>query len=137
MRLRSFADRRGFLWHVVPALLYVVVIFWLGSIHTSLSIPQDLIARDKLNHFLAFGLLTMLALRALRFEMVPAALGALIAASIAISSLTGALLELWQSLLPHRTAEFADWVADTIGALLAGLVCFLWIRWRERHVATG
>ncbi len=137
MSLRSTADKKGFFWHVVPALLYAIVIFWLGSIHTTLSIPQDFIARDKLNHFVAFGVLTVLALRALRFEMDTTALRVLITASIGISSITGALLELWQSWLPYRTAEVGDWIADTFGAALAGLLCFLWIRWRRRHVATG
>ena len=97
MSLRSTADKKGFFWHVVPALLYAIFIFWLGSIHTTLSIPQDFIARDKLNHFVAFGVLTVLTLRALRFEMDTAALRVLITASIGISSITGALLELWQS----------------------------------------
>ena len=137
MRPRSTTDSRGFQLHVLPALLYVAVIFWLGSIHTSLSIPQDLLARDKVNHFAAFGLLTWLVLRALRFELVASSYGRLIIASIGLSSLIGALLEAWQSLLPYRTAEFADWVADTMGALLAGLACHLWVWWRARHVATG
>jgi len=137
VRPRSATDNRGFQLHVLPALLYVAAIFWLGSIHTSLSIPQDWLPRDKVTHFAAFGLLTWLVLRALRFELVASNYGRLIVASIGLSSLIGALLEAWQSLLPYRTAEFADWVADSMGALLAGLACHLWVWWRARHVATG
>ena len=137
MSLRSTVDKKGWLWHVFPALLYVVVIFWLGSVHTSLSIPQDLLPRDKVNHFIAFGLLAWLALRALRFELGAATLGRLIVASICVSSVTGALLEIWQSQISYRTAEFGDWLADTIGATVAGLASLLWIWWRGRHVATG
>lgn len=137
MRLRSATDKRGFQLHVLPALLYVAFIFWLGSIHTSLSIPQDFLPQDKVNHFGAFGLLVWLVVRALHFELPSKKYGRLIIASIGVSSLIGALLEAWQSLLPHRTAEFGDWVADTIGAIVAGLVCHIWVWWRGRHVATG
>jgi hypothetical protein len=135
--LRSTQDKRGFLSHVFPALLYVAIIFWLGSIHTSLAIPQDLFPRDKVNHLGAFGLLTWLSLRALRFELRAVAYSRLIIASIAVSSLTGALLEAWQALFPYRSVELGDWVADTIGAALAGLCAVVWVRWRGRHVATG
>ena len=78
-----------------------------------------------------------LVLRALRFEFVASNYGRLIVASISVSSLMGALLEFWQSLIPYRTAEFADWIADTLGAILAGLACLVWDWWRRRHVATG
>jgi len=135
--LRSIQDKWGFFSHVFPALLYVVIIFWLGSIHTGLSIPLDFLPRDKVNHFGAFGLLTWLSLRALRFELRAVAYGRLIIASIVVSSLTGALLEAWQSLFPYRSVELGDWVADTIGALFAGLGAVIWVRWRGRHVATG
>ena len=137
MRLRSATDNRGFQLHVLPALLYVAFIFWLGSIHTSISIPQDFLPRDKVNHCGAFGLLVWLVVRALHFELPSKKYSRLIVASIGVSSLIGALLEAWQALLPHRTAEFGDWVADTIGALLAGLACHVWVWWRARHVATG
>jgi VanZ family protein len=123
--------------HVLPALLYLVFIFWLGSIRTSFDIPQDFLPKDKVNHCGAFGLFTWLALRAMRFEADTSPVGRLIIASVAISSLFGALLEAWQSLFPHRSVEFGDWVADTIGAIVAGLVSLGWIWWRRRHVATG
>jgi VanZ family protein len=137
VNLRSVTDTRGFLGYVLPALLYIVFLFWIGSIHTSLTIPQDFFARDKVDHFAAFGLLVLLALRALRFEMDTATWGRLVVAAVGISSLLGALLELWQWLLPYRFAEFGDWLADTLGAVLAGLASCLWIWWRGRHVPTG
>ncbi len=127
MNFRSVTDTKGFSGYVLPTLLYIVFIFWIGSIHTNLTIPQDFLARDKVNHFAAFGLLALLALRALRFELGTASWGRLIVAAVGISSLLGALLELWQSLLPYRFAEFGDWLADTLGAALAGLASCLWI----------
>ena len=68
-------------------------------------------------HFGAFALLVFFLLRALRFEFPAAANGRLVGASIVGSSLIGALLEFWQLLFPYRSAEVADWVADTLGAL--------------------
>ena len=124
-------------------MLYILVIFWLGSIHTSFGISPSFLPfvqflpQDKVNHLGAFGLLTWLVLRALRFELKTVTYSRLIIASVAVSSLTGALLEVWQFLFPYRSVELGDWVADTIGALFAGLGAVIWVRWRGRHVATG
>ena len=123
---------------MLPALLYTGVLFWLGAIRVSFYVPQGFVPQDKLNHFGAFGLLVWLAYRAFRFEFEAAAVGRLIWVSIAASSSMGLLLEIWQLLFPYRSAEVADWVADTLGALVAGYAAFLWIRWRRRQaVARG
>jgi len=123
--------KRGVLLHVLPALLYVMVLFWLGAIRTGFDLPQCFIPQDKLKHFGAFALLVFLLLRALRYEFPVAANGRLVGASIVGSSLVGALLEVWQRLFPYRSAEFADWVADTLGALLAGFLASQWLRRRS------
>ena len=123
--------KRGFLLHVLPVLLYVPVLFWLGAIRTSFDMPQCFVPQDKLKHFGAFALLVFLLLRALRFEFPAAENGRLVGASIVGSSLIGALLEFWQLLFPYRSAEFADWVADTLGAVLAGFLASQWLRRRS------
>ena len=122
-------DVRGFMLHVAPALGCVATIFWLGSIHTAINIPQGLFSKDKANHFVAFGVLTILCVRAFRFEYANLGNKRTVAMSVAASSLVGALLEVWQAFLPYRTSELMDWVADTLGALLAGLAGYLWLRW--------
>jgi FtsH-binding integral membrane protein len=131
-KVRNNANKevRGFMLHVAPALGCVVAIFWLGSIHTALNIPQGLFAKDKANHFVAFGVLTLLCVRAFRFEYANLGNRRAVALSVAASSLVGALLEFWQAFLPYRTSELMDWVADTLGALLAGLAGYLWLRRR-------
>jgi VanZ family protein len=40
----------------------------------------------------------------------------------------GGGLELWQMLLPYRSAEFLDFVADAVGALIA--VAFTAVVWQ-------
>ncbi len=125
---------RGFSFQVLPALIYVLAIFWLGSAHVSIQIPHGSLPQDKLGHFAAFGLLVILALRALRFQYPLAPNGKLVTASVALSSLVGALLEAWQAFFPDRSVELADWVADTLGAILVGLLAMVWLRWRRsRH----
>ncbi len=102
-----------------------------------LELPQDWgvwLAPDKIEHCGAFGLLVWLAFRAFRFALVNSSDGRIMWASIATSSSLGALLELWQMFFPYRSAELADWVADTLGALVAGGVAIIWIKWRKRHV---
>ncbi|HEX3597829.1 MAG TPA: VanZ family protein, partial [Polyangiaceae bacterium] len=45
-------------------------------------------------------------------------------AAVAVASALGGLLEIWQLLLPWRTSEVLDWVADTLGAVAVGLAFF-------------
>jgi len=119
---------------VLPT-VYVVALFCVGSIHTSIDIPQDFIARDKANHFAAFGLLTLLCLRAFRQEWPNVGKRRLVVLAIATASIVGALLEIWQLMFPYRSSEVLDWVADTLGALLAGLIGYWWLLWRKRSAA--
>ena len=132
--MRSLQDTRGFLVYVLPAVVYTVLIFWLGCTHINITVQQDYVPQDKLEHLGAFGVLTWLAFRALAFELIRLSTGRLIVASTVISSLMGALLEAWQSLFPHRSVEFGDWVADTLGAGLVGIILLLWIRKGRRHM---
>jgi len=76
---------------------------------------------DKTLHCIAFGLFAGLACRALRYLSPGAPVRALwggFASSVAL----GGGLELWQALLPYRSAEFLDFAADALGALIAVLI---------------
>lgn len=57
----------------------------------------------------------------------------------AYSIFVGGLLEVWQSRIPHRTADVWDWVADAIGAAVAAVVLAAvlprYLTWRSRHLA--
>ncbi len=115
--------RRGFGVDVVPALLYVAALFWLGLTPLeSLPGPEFRFA-DKVWHFLAFALLALLLARVLGHWGRKLALagrdGALASAGL------GALLEALQSLTTFRSAELADLVADALGSLVA----FFVLRW--------
>jgi VanZ family protein len=74
---------------------------------------------DKVQHFLAFSSLTLaacLGMSAGTRQAMGAAFGML---------MFGIFIELVQSQLPTRSAEFADVVADSVG--IGGGLIFLWL----------
>lgn len=118
-RERDERPRAGFFVYVMPAIVYVGAIFYGGSMATAAMPDVELISADKLMHALAFGGMHLVLLRALRFELPRMALARQNLVTLGLTSLLGALLEFYQMALPHRSAELLDWIADTLGALLA------------------
>lgn len=78
---------------------------------------------DKAAHFAVFGLLATLVVRPLSRKRAWCA--------VVIVSLFGASDELRQGLTPGRSMEFADWIADTSGAVVAVMVYTFW-HWYRR-----
>lgn len=78
---------------------------------------------DKLAHFAVFGLLATLVVR-LGADRRAAWL------SVLLVSFYGLADEWHQSVTPGRTVEFADWVADTLGATAAVVLYTYWPRYR-------
>jgi VanZ family protein len=110
--------RPGWQLHVLPAALYLVVAFVTGSLPSSAMGPVDLQTKDKLLHFLGFWLMQWTHARALRFMHPGWSEAQVLFASFGTATVAGGLLEAWQFLLPHRTADWRDWLADGVGALL-------------------
>lgn len=82
---------------------------------------------DKLAHFCVFGLLATLLIRLLP----PASRNARNAFLVILAvSLFGLSDEIHQSYTPGRFVEFADWVADTLGATVAVLAYWKWDAYR-------
>lgn len=78
---------------------------------------------DKLIHFVEFGLLCLMICWSLSSAKIGTTWIYKIILAIGITSLYGASDEFHQSFTPHRSVEFLDWLADTVGAVAAG---FLW-----------
>ncbi len=76
----------------------------------------DVIGIDKVGHFLVFGLLGTLVVRT----------GCRPWVAVLLVSIYGFADEWRQSFTPGRMVEVADWVADTLGALVA---VFFYTRW--------
>lgn len=83
----------------------------------------DLVDFDKVAHFGVFGLLAMLVVRN---GFTPRRAWVAVLAV----SLFGLTDEWHQSFTPGRSVEFADWVADTLGAIVAVTIYVRWPRAR-------
>jgi VanZ family protein len=115
-------------WQVRWALLlgYAALVAWvsLAPPETFKDVPKVVLRHSALLHFLIYGVLVLLARWAVasHWSVRPAFL-----VVVAGASAYGALMEVLQGALVqyHRTFEFADIVANTLGAL-----CFWWLsRW--------
>lgn len=107
-----------------PAVLYAALIFTVSSIPLR-NAPVLWKSQDKAAHFAEYAVLAALLVRALApgRRILAAAAAALLA-----SCVLGALDEVHQALVPNRTPDVWDAVADAIGSSLgaAFAVLALW-----------
>lgn len=126
--------RVSFATHVFPALGYAGVVFYAGLIRLG-ALPEvvGFVASDKLLHALVFGGLALLLARTLHWLRPTSTLAGKLWGGCAGSSMLGLLLELCQAFTSYRSSDPWDWVADTIGALLAIGVASLVCAWIPRR----
>lgn len=128
-RSQRSADRRRALW---PLALAGAIVWCSGNALPSWT--QPVFSSDKVAHFLTFGLLATLVGR---LEAMRRARPVGIYAAVLVVSAFGATDEFHQSLTPGRAMEFADWMADTLGAAVATALYARWPgyrRWLETPV---
>lgn len=109
------SEKTAWIW---PVLLAGTIFTLSGSSQIAVPDIELSFSKDKLAHFLVFGLLTTSILRIPYFKK-RGWRGALYAALIVIGF--GAIDEFRQSFTPGRSVEFADWIADTLGAIVAAI----------------
>jgi hypothetical protein len=101
----------------LPALCWAGLIFMLS--HRPLpeqAVWPDIPGMDKLAHAAVYGVLSVLLYFGLdRAHRMRRSTALVIAALMA--SLYGVLDEFHQSFVPGRSVEYADWLADTLGAV--------------------
>jgi len=114
--------RAGAWTHVVPAILLVVAVFVLGLMPGDPAPDLSFHYRDKVGHFVVFGLVQFSHLRAGLFLFPQQVSSRVLWGAVGTSSFVGLALEVVQSMVPHRSAEFADLLADVLGALFAALL---------------
>jgi VanZ family protein len=114
----------GFVRNVLPALAWTVALFFGGGGPPPPEGPGELIGvpSDKLLHAVAFLVLALLTARAVRYELPGRGRLSRVGLAVMVSVAIGVLLEIYQLALPDRSAEVADAVADSIGAVLGGIV---------------
>ncbi len=99
-----------------PPAVWVVLIL-IATSWPGISVGPDTLALDKVFHFTAYSVLAALMLRATRD---PSAWRTAIL-TWCLVALFGAVDEWHQSFIPRRSMSFADWVADSSGALVGVL----------------
>ncbi|MGD2076358.1 MAG: VanZ family protein [Gammaproteobacteria bacterium] len=121
---------------LLMALAWMALLFFLSH-QSGLHTPSLFSAQDKVAHALVYGVLGALLLA----SQAPHTHGygwRQMAASILVASMYGITDELHQSFVPGRNVDLWDWVADTLGALLAVLlVAWLVRRHRELKAAAS
>jgi VanZ family protein len=124
--------RPGWVVALAPAVLSVVAAFYLGSARGEDLPTPDFNFADKVGHFLAFGFVQLTHTRAIRFLLEPSRHPGHLFVAAGFASAWGGLLEIWQMFLPYRTAEWADFIADSAGALT-----FAWVHWAWARTEFG
>ncbi len=105
----------------LPLIVYWIILFVATSIPAQ-SVPSFGVG-DKLNHFLAYLILALLLYLTLSFQdKSKFAKCNAVLLTISIILLYGVIDELHQMLIPGRSAEFLDWVADAVGAVCGVLI---------------
>ena len=115
------------------ALAWMAVLFYLSH-QPNLDTPMLFPGQDKLFHAFAYGVLGFLLLG----SRAPAPDGFTelqIRSSILIASLYGISDEFHQYFIPGRSTDAWDWVADTLGAVIA-VSLLAWLSRKWRSVAT-
>lgn len=107
---------------VGPAALSVLAVFLLGTTRGSSTYTPDFTWADKVGHLVAFAFVAYTHVRAMDFLLGGATRDKVLLTAGGVSVGWGGLLELVQATLPHRTAEWGDFVADTLGVLCALLL---------------
>lgn len=96
--------------------LYCGFIYWISS-RSTLPTPMWFENQDKIFHAGAYGLMGIFAWRCFRHVIsTPIILGLL---TVTFCSLYGVSDEWHQSFVPGRDSSYKDWIADTVGAIIA------------------
>jgi VanZ family protein len=114
---RPFAVAPGGNAWLAAGLTFYVLMIAIGSIPgQAAAIPSVL--PDKLLHFIAYGLMTVLFYRGMPQGPASRAMGALV-----LAAALGGIDEGIQSFFPYRTADWDDWSFDVLAALSAAIAC--------------
>jgi len=118
-------NTRKFNRYVLPAILYLAVIFTVSSIPTVRPPHLGISWEDKIYHFVEYAGLAIVIFRALLYWDWSGPFFRRGMLSVAICSSIGAIDEIHQLFISGRTTEFGDWFSDTIGAVLGVILVFL------------
>ena len=113
---------RRFLIYRAPIVAYMALVFWLSANPMPERMPQYW-QIDKLYHFCAYLVMGLLWARAITNGRAGRPWMGELVAAVVITVAFGALVEVYQSLLPYRTGDVVDAVANGAGGL-AGVAAY-------------
>lgn len=113
---------------ILPPVVYAAFIFFLSS-RESLPAAAGLVP-DKLEHFVLYFGFGWLVARALTKPGASNTISRWLIAAL-IASAYGATDEWHQAHVPNRTADVADWIADTAGGAAGAFLFGVLSRWRK------
>lgn len=116
-------DRTGFVRWYLPAILWGLTIIILTSIPRLAPPDLGFEMEDKLAHLVVYFIFQGLLIRGMARGYF--AKGAVILKASLFSLVFGAVDEIHQLFIPGRAGDPFDFIADSIGILLAGLSFFL------------
>ncbi len=117
----SFLYNHRFYLINIPLVIYWIILFVLTSLPSQMAVTMDV--SDKIEHFGAYGLLSVFLYLNLAFQNKAKILKKFPGTfTIIIASFYGLLDELHQLLVPGRSADVLDWLADFSGSLVAVLI---------------
>lgn len=117
----SYLYKHRFYLINIPLIIYWIILFILTTLPGQMAVTLDV--SDKIEHFGAYGLLSVFLYLNLcfqnKFEILKKFPGTF---TLLIASFYGLLDELHQLLVPGRSADVLDWLADFLGSVLAVLI---------------
>ncbi|MCP5061103.1 MAG: hypothetical protein GY936_01390 [Ignavibacteriae bacterium] len=114
----SFLKRNRTKVLIIPLIIYWLIIL-IGTSLPADSFADSIELSDKVKHFVAYmGLAVILGLNLHFQERWKLARNFYIVITFFICAIYGVLDEFHQMFIPNRFAEFFDWVADSLGALV-------------------
>ena len=108
------------LW--APVVLYMAAIFYVSSLPQPPMPPSP----DKPWHAIAYLGFAVVVVRAIAGGLPRRVDGRIAGLAIAIAVTYAATDEVHQLFVPGRSADVADWIADTAGALMGTAACWAW-----------
>lgn len=132
----SFLKRNRTKVLIIPLIIYWLIIL-IGTSLPADSFADSIELSDKVKHFVAYmGLAVILGLNLHFQERWKIGRNFYIVITFFICITYGVVDELHQTLIPNRFAEFFDWVADSLGALVGILSVSVFIeRIKKNYIA--
>lgn len=116
----------------LPALLWAGLIFALSTNNPAHLPKFQLLSWDKLGHLAFYAALTFLLCWAIRQSFATYNRPIFWWLMVLLASLYGAALELVQANLPYRSFDYADMLANCIGAIVA-VAAWAWLMRKQTH----